>query len=109
MLLREVRYGLNVGLAGFDVFPMFRDSFSYHVGNIHVDYAQKFCRLELTGRGPRALDFQISLTPNMDYEMKVVASSVCKETALQLRTDGSGVLRFSADGSCVVQVACMSG
>lgn len=39
MLLREIRYGISLGLTSIVISPFGVDDFTYHVGNIIVSYS----------------------------------------------------------------------
>lgn len=40
MMLREIRYGIYVGLGNVTVAPFGPTSFNFHVGPVNVDYAR---------------------------------------------------------------------
>ena len=41
ILLREIRYGIEIGFGKVTVDPMPRAPFSYHIGNVNVEYHPK--------------------------------------------------------------------
>ena len=54
MLIREVRYGINVGLRSVKISPFGPSSFTYDVGNVFVAYAAgDHVELEVPGNGTR--------------------------------------------------------
>ena len=45
MLLREIRYGINIDLDSVDISPFLGDApeFNFHIGNVNVDFNQVGC------------------------------------------------------------------
>ena len=93
MLLREVSYGIELGLGTVTIDPFERRAYSHHVGDVDVDYSAKALEISLPGSGERAFDVH-GLTANARYV--VVATGSGPAQPRQVRADGAGTLRFSA-------------
>eukprot|EP00040_Diaphanoeca_grandis_P026583 m.149250 g.149250 ORF g.149250 m.149250 type:complete len:880 (-) comp30646_c0_seq1:102-2741(-) len=99
MLLREIRYGINLGFTNITINPFGVTSYNFHIGNINVDYDQAKVELVLPGQGPKS--FQITgMTPNTKYLISVDCDGA-NET-LKAMTDMTGVLSFSAPVDCKI-------
>ena len=93
MLLREVSYGIELGLGTVTIDPFERRAYSHHVGDVDVDYSAKALEISLPGSGERAFDVH-GLTANARYVVVVAGSGPAQSR--QVRADVAGTLRFSA-------------
>ena len=89
MLMREVRYGINLGLGTVTIDPFGASEYRYHLGDVNVDYSQRRVTLALPGNGLRAYTVT-GLVPSARY---MILSTGKPQT---VRTDAKGVLTFSA-------------
>lgn len=109
MLLREIRYGIRIGLNEVFIDPFGVTQFGWHPhrDGIHVDYRQQDVRLRFMAAvdagARRAYRFCITgLLPNATYTVTV------DDVVRAQPTDGAGVLRFSGlcrAGPCLVHAA----
>lgn len=93
MLMREVRYGINLGLGTVTIDPWGAGSYSYHIGDVNVDYSPKHVTLNLPGRGTRSYTIT-GLLPNATY--KILATDAQPAQQQTGTTDGNGTLTFTA-------------
>jgi hypothetical protein len=93
MLLREARYGINLGLGRVTINPWAAGAYSYHVGDVNVDYSSTRVRMTLPGTGSRNYEID-SLIPNASYH--VVAAGPGAPPPTDVSTDAAGTLRFTA-------------
>jgi hypothetical protein len=93
MLLRELTYGIQLGLGTVTVDPFGPSAFHYHVGDVDVDYSAQAVDLRLPGSGDRSFDVH-GMTPGASYI--VLATGGGPARPQRVRADGAGVLRFSA-------------
>ena len=67
-MLREVRYGIAVTLVNVTVAPLGVSSFSYHIGNVNVDYSASSVAISVPGAG--SVGFSVrGLTPGRHYQV----------------------------------------
>lgn len=93
MLMREVRYGINLGLGTVDIDPFGSADYRYHVGDVNVDYSQRQVTLNLPGSGIRAYTVT-GLVPAATYLVLSTGHQAAKSQIV--RTDARGVLTFTA-------------
>jgi hypothetical protein len=93
MLLREVTYGIELGLGKVTIDPFGTAAYRHHVGDVDVDYSSTAVDMSLPGSGPRAFDVH-GLRPRADYV--VVTTGAGAAEPQKVRADGQGVLRFDA-------------
>ncbi len=73
MLIRQVRYGIDLGLSTVSISPFGPTNFSYHVGNVFVAYnSPSAVRLCLPGSGSRVYTVT-GLMPSATYSVNVEA------------------------------------
>lgn len=53
MMLHFVRYGIQLGISRVLISPFGPTSFSYHVGSVHVEFAETLTMLSVPGQGTR--------------------------------------------------------
>jgi hypothetical protein len=92
MLLRELTYGIQLGLGTVTIDPFGPSAFNYHVGDVDVDYSAKAVDLRLPGGGDRRFDVH-GMTPGASY--LVVSTGGGAARPQRVRADREGVLRFS--------------
>jgi hypothetical protein len=93
MLMREVRYGINLGLGTVTIDPWGAGAYRYQLGDVNVDYSPQDVTLNLPGSGTRSYTIT-GLLPDTTY--KVLATN--HQTAQQQTrtTDADGTLTFTA-------------
>ncbi len=97
MLLREVVFGIKLGLGTVVLQPTAPTNYHYQVGNVRVDFSPRAVSLLLPGSGQRQFAIH-RLLPNMGYQ--VVEGGAERE----VKTDAQGVGRFVAQVGGEVQV-----
>jgi hypothetical protein len=94
MLLRELTYGIQLGLGTVTIDPFGPSAFQYHVGDVDVGYSAQALDLRLPGSGDRQFDVH-GLTPGASYTV-IADGDAGGESPQRVRADGDGVLRFTA-------------
>lgn len=95
MLLREVRYGINLGVGSITIDPFGMPEYSFHVGSINVDYSNTQVVVRVPGGGPS--DYIITgMLPDASYVVSVEGEG-CSTNAFAVSSDRSGELRFRAE------------
>jgi hypothetical protein len=89
MLLREITYGIDLGLGTVRIDPFGPSSFRYHVGDVDVDYSAAEVQLGLPGSGSRAFELH-GLTAGAPYH--VFGGDGRQE---RVQADRDGVVRFT--------------
>jgi hypothetical protein len=92
MLMREVRYGINLGLGTVTIDPFGPSSFSYHLGDVNVDYSQRYLTLNLPGSGARAYTIT-GLARNASYLVLATGRGAAQRQSAH--TDSQGTLTFT--------------
>jgi hypothetical protein len=109
MLLREIRYGINMGLTNITINPFLSPAsdgnsttadFHFHVGNINVDYSEAEVTYSLPGKESKTGTIT-GLTPSSSYSLTTKGDCSSGSKALKtentaLSTDAAGVLVFQA-------------
>lgn len=93
MLMREVRYGINLGLGTVTIDPWGAGAYRYHVGDVNVDYGQRSTTLNLPGSGTRSYTIT-GLVPDTAYLVTATGGGAAQHQFA--RTGSSGTLTFSA-------------
>jgi hypothetical protein len=89
MLLREVAYGIRIGLTDVAIDPLSRHDFHWALGDTDVEHSARRVRLRLPGAGTKR--FTISgLTPRAGYIVHGHGKPA------RVRADDSGTVRFAA-------------
>ena len=102
MMLREVRYGIQFTLTGLTISPFGPKSFSYHVGQVNIDYSPARVVLEVPSRdGSR--DYTLAGLEG-DTTYAVLSSGSCAGTSGKLKASREGVLSYRgpAGTGCLV-------
>ena len=103
MLLREVAYGIDVGLGTVDIDPFTRDGFRYHLGSVDVAYSRD--RVLMTVPGTGATRYAIhGLAGDAAYRVFVRRGGTPQSPPQHVRTDATGVARFTAPAGPEVSV-----
>lgn len=110
MMLREIRYGIIVGLSTVEISPLRSPGgFTYAFGNVRVQYSQDFVSLVLPGEVSVVRPKLVSVSgmyATTAYTVKTACKDGAGEELLEF-TDEAGVLTFSATFSdaCMVTAA----
>jgi hypothetical protein len=93
MLMREVRYGINLGLGTAAIDPFGVTAYRYHLGDVNVDYSQRQVTLNLPGSGTRAYTVT-GLAADATY--LILATGGHQSAVRQVvHTDSRGTLGFT--------------
>ena len=98
MLLREVRYGVNIGLRTVDISPLGPTRYHYHIGNVDVDYSPTVVAFTVPGSGDKRVAIA-HLIPNALYNVRATdVTDVGDRRVREARavTDGRGTVTFTA-------------
>lgn len=112
MLLREIKYGVELTLSSVSVEPFsssIAEGFEYHFGNVDVSYGQSHTSISVPGSG--LFDYQVKgLLASTQYSVTLSADSCASDVTwspLKATTTSEGVLTFNApkvSSPCAVQV-----
>ena len=115
ILLREIRYGIELSFGHVSVSPMPARAFHYHIGDVDIDYqphGTSTLHVPPSGSGGQAREFRLSgMRPNGNY--RVHASRECAAAVAMtstggmdstLESDDEGVLRFRTFAHCGVSI-----
>jgi hypothetical protein len=94
-MIRYIRYGIRLGIADVTIDPFGPKSFSYHVGNVAVDYSSTAVTLTLPGSGSRQYTIT-GLLASTSYNVGVEGSDCGPTTLPPATTDASGTAVFDA-------------
>lgn len=119
MVLREVRYGVDLQFETVSVRPFGVSEFSYHINDVDVDFSRSLVRLRLPGTGMRRFTLA-PLEPSTAYKVSLqladrsYAGGAAVQTPCEnkddenlFHSDKDGVLTFTAalGRTCVIHVA----
>jgi hypothetical protein len=97
MLLREVVYGINIGLTKVKIepnLPKDKPSYKYRIGRVSVDYAQD--RVAITAPGSGDKNYTIAgMVQNATYHLSFLQKGIV-ERDQDIKSDANGVLNFVA-------------
>lgn len=93
--IREVRYGINIGLRRVSIAPFGPTAFGYHLGNVHVDYSAAAVTLCLPGSDTKEIAID-GLAPNKVFKLSSTGGPQCDVSAPTATSDGTGHLSFQA-------------
>lgn len=104
MLLRSVKYGVNLGFNSLSVAPFGVNTFHYHIGNIDIDFSPTAVVMRVPGSGSFAIVLQ-SLQPNTRFAVTSVGQG-CEVATAKVTSDVYGEVNLEADMglACVVSV-----
>jgi len=95
MLLREVAYGINIGLMSITIDPFTRNNFTYSIdsGNMVIFYhSHRVFASNFPGSGPKSIHLY-RLIPSATY----LLYSTHSQQPVKLRTDQNGSISFIAE------------
>jgi hypothetical protein len=95
MLLREVKYGIELGHATVSIDPFGPQAFNYHVGNVNVDYASHALSISVPGTGQRLFTVK-RLAAATRFSFSLGGACAAAPLPLPVSSDVSGTLSFSA-------------
>jgi len=106
MLLREVRYGVNIGLRTVDISPLGPTRYHYHIGNVDVDYSPTVVTFTVPGSGDKRVSIA-HLIPNALYSVRATDVGDRRVREARAATDGRGTVTFTAPIGLQWQVRAM--
>jgi hypothetical protein len=92
MLLREVTYGIELGIDTVTIDPFDANAYTYAIGNVAVSYSRRAIDITVPGSGDRRFDIH-GTDAGADYEVVTTGPRAQRQ---RVRADDQGVLRFSA-------------
>merc|ERR1712228_208135 len=103
-MLRQIRYGIELGLSNITVAPFGPSNFTYRIGNVYVMYAPNNVSLMVPGHGQRWINIG-GLLPSHHFSVRVANCTTTISTTTQ--SDVHGMVTFRAsigDGtnSCLI-------
>ena len=105
ILLREIRYGIELSFSHVTVDPLMATPgpFSYHVGNVNVDYNPKgLSKIDVPSPAGVAREYRLhGMAGGARYSVRVPEACAAATAVARAHTaSAEGTLRFAADGSC---------
>jgi hypothetical protein len=106
MMLRQIRYGIHLGLGSATISPFGPRNFSYHIGNVHVDYGRSAVAMQLPGQGNRRITVH-GLLPSHKFQLSVTACDSATTSAVESGAEGTLVFEVpvgDSSGPCSVSL-----
>lgn len=109
IMLREVVYGINIGLTTVSISPLLLDeipSFTYQIGNIFVQFNPAYVALSLPGYATQAQAKTCTIHSLNKRTLYKVSNSCYKSDNLTVLSDESGSVKFETTFSsgCMVTI-----
>ena len=106
MLLREIKYGINITFSTIEIDPFGPTTYTYDIGNVYVSYDSKKS-VKINVPGNRMVDYRITnMGSKVEYEIMVTDCKQEEKMGLMsdatATTDARGVLLFQAKTGCLV-------
>lgn len=98
MMLRQIRYGINLGLVTVHIAPWGVDQYVYNVGNIHISYSAEAIAFSLPGDSSRKFVWK-GLKPSTTFTFE---GKGCIMTPATATSTSDGVLSFVGPLGCSV-------
>jgi hypothetical protein len=93
MMLREITYGIEIGLDRITLDPFDARSYHYDIGNVDIAYSERAVEISVPGDVAQR-EFELhGMTAGAAYEVMATGPGA---KAQQFRADAHGVLRFVA-------------
>jgi hypothetical protein len=96
MLLREVSYGIELGVNSVTIDPIEPRPYRFRLGDVAVAYSERAVAISLPGEGLRAFTLG-GMTPHAEYVVKAR-----RVRTQRVRADADGRLRFTAPAAVEV-------
>jgi hypothetical protein len=109
MMLREVRYGINIGVSDVSIDPFPIADFSYHLGALNIEYSQSSVQIGLPGSSDLAKSKTVKvfgLQPSVNYAVSGTGSCSTVTSTSSAVADETGLLQLQwkfTDG-CVLNI-----
>ena len=102
LLLREIRYGIDIAFQTVTIQPFGVETFTYNIGNVYVQYeALKSVALQVPGS--RTVKYIIhGMSQDQRYQIKVGG-----ERTVVVQGGKGGVLTFNGETGCVVEAVVL--
>jgi len=95
MLLREVAYGINLGLRDVRIDPFGHARYHYHIGDVDVAYSPTAVSLTVPGSGDKRITLA-HLVPTAVYAVRATNRVSGQRRAWVVTTDAGGTLTVTA-------------
>jgi len=95
MLLREVAYGINIGLRDVRIAPFGHARYHYHIGDVDVAYSPTAVSLTVPGSGDKRITVA-HLVPTAVYAVRATNRVSGQRRAWVVTTDAGGTLTVTA-------------
>lgn len=110
MMLRQIRYGIKLGLSNITVAPFGPSNFTYHIGNVYVLYTHNNVSIMVPGHGQRWINIE-GLLPSHHFSIRVTNCTTTISTTTQ--SDTHGVVTFRASigdeiNSCLITTTAIT-
>jgi hypothetical protein len=92
MLLREVTYGIELGIDTVTIDPFDSTAYDYAIGNVAVSYSRRAVDINVPGSGDRRFDIH-GMDAGANYQVVTAGPHAQRQ---RVRADDQGILRFSA-------------
>ena len=111
MLLREIKYGINITFSTIEIDPFGPTTYTYDIGNVYVSYDSKKS-VKINVPGNRMVDYRITnMGSKVEYEIMVTDCKQEEKMGLMsdatATTDARGVLLFQAKTGCLVSAKAL--
>ena len=108
MLLREVKYGINLSFNTVKINPMYKDFFHYHIGSVNVDYNPQHGTATINI--PKSTDGSSTQYCIHGFPInQTFAVNVCDKNTFHSISDSTGLLCFDTkEGGCDIHVVQIS-
>lgn len=109
MMLREVVYGINIGLSTVSISPLLLDDtpkFTYHIGNIFVQFDPSVVQISLPGDVSQSSVKSCTVDSLLKHTPYKVSNSCSSATPVTVLSDDNGTVTFDAlfTSGCVITV-----
>jgi hypothetical protein len=95
LTLREITYGINIGLNAVLIEPTCGYSFMYHIGMVSVDYSKERVSVSAPGSGSKRY-FISGMISNATYMLSITKNGFVIRSNEDVISDAHGILRFTA-------------
>jgi len=95
MLLREVAYGINLGLRDVHIDPFGHARYHYHIGDVDVSYSPTAVSLTVPGGGDKRITVA-HLVPTAVYAVRATNRVTGQRRAWAMTTNAGGTLAVTA-------------
>lgn len=107
MMLREIRYGINLGFKNITINPFGPSNFTYDIGNIFVKYDKSELIVSVPGKGVKGYAI-MGLNAGTNYSLSAPSCTHTDGHSKSFRmsttasVNSAGILKFMAPVGCAV-------